>query len=116
MIYLENTTSAQSVRFPSAQWSNAGQRRLPITAARILTLTNTATRKVEHMQSFRTIVEESCYITLQVALTEVIPNGEYEYILTAGDDVTLGKGIAQVGEYSRRMTEGTAAFELKQAK
>ena len=92
MIYLENKTDAQVIFVPKSTAVSSGVLRF--------TAKNTIDLSVEINRFVRDLHTSELYFNVSIALPAGIPNGEYEYTLSVGNNV-LSSGLLVVGENAK---------------
>ena len=98
MIYLQNDTELQRVRFPRSRGDKA------VGSACRLTLTGGVSGAVELETELTDGGEAGFYYQFDLQLPEGFAAGEYGYEITRSGE-TLATGLATVGDYRRNMTE-----------
>lgn len=105
MLYLSNKTNAQTLLVPKDGKIAAGQL--------VFTLTSTVELSTPVQAQVSSTGSSSAYFIISVALPEGIKDGEYEYVLTEGDE-PLSVGLLYVGDLpdvSRREYDKTIEYE-----
>lgn len=90
MIYLRNTTTAQTAFIPKELKGTGG-----------LSLTIVSTLDMVAYVDGQAVSDTgffSLYYRISVALPEGMPDGEYEYTLKDGNGAVLASGVLKVGE------------------
>jgi hypothetical protein len=98
MIYLQNDTELQRVRFPRSRGDKA------VGASCLLTLTGGVSGAVALETELTDSAEMDFYYQFDLQLPAGLADGEYGYELTRGGE-TLGTGLVTVGDYRRNLTE-----------
>ena len=103
MIYLDNTTDAQAVLIPRNGDTPAGD--ITLTARNTVDLTTPIAVGVLDLKT------SQLYYNVSLVLPEGLPDGEYQYELTAGGE-TLASGLLGIG-VQPRCTDPERVVEYK---
>ena len=90
MIYLQNDTTSQEVMLPKTMAVPEGQL--------VFKAVSTVEKEVEIQVNVEDLMTSELYFHLEVTLPGCLPDGEYQYTLSAGEEV-LATGLLQVGDY-----------------